>query len=100
MKSSLKDIQLITRKKTPDHSSIIIFQGGYFTQVRNMKKSSNRLKDTVLEHDLALSLCLLISQHRDAVIYKEGARHLKHFGKLYDQVWRKWFNLTGFVIWH
>lgn len=62
------------------------YQGGYFTQVRNMKKSSNRLKDTVLEHDLALSLCLLISQHRDAVIYKEGARHLKHFGKLYDQV--------------
>ncbi|XP_060572351.1 THO complex subunit 2-like isoform X2 [Ruditapes philippinarum] len=61
-------------------------EGGYFTQVRNTKKSSNRLKDTVLEHDLALALCLLISQHRDAVIYKEGsARHLKHFGKLYDQ---------------
>ncbi|KAH3839564.1 hypothetical protein DPMN_112996, partial [Dreissena polymorpha] len=61
-------------------------EGGYFTQVRNTKKSSSRLKDTVLEHDLALSLCLLISQHRDAVIYKEGARHLKHFGKLYDQI--------------
>ncbi|KAL4230734.1 THO complex subunit 2 [Mactra antiquata] len=61
-------------------------EGGYFTQVRNTKKSSNRLKDTVLEHDLALALCLLISQQRDAVIYKEGsAKHLKHFGKLYDQ---------------
>ena len=41
----------------------------------------------MLEHDLALSLCLLISQQRDAVIYKEGTqRHLKLVGKLYDQV--------------
>ncbi|WAQ98685.1 LOW QUALITY PROTEIN: THOC2-like protein [Mya arenaria] len=60
-------------------------EGGYFTQVRNMKKSSSRLKDTMLEHDLALSLCLLISQQRDSVIFKEATRHLKHYGKLYDQ---------------
>ena len=67
------------------------FQGGYFSQVRNTKKSSTRLKDTVLEHDLALSLCLLISQQRDAVIYKEGSqRHLKLVGKLYDQVTLLW----------
>ncbi|KAL3879965.1 hypothetical protein ACJMK2_032241 [Sinanodonta woodiana] len=61
-------------------------EGGYFAQVRNTKKSSTRLKDTLLEHDLALSLCLLISQQRDAVVYKEGTeKHLKLVGKLYDQ---------------
>ncbi|OWF53939.1 THO complex subunit 2-like isoform X2 [Mizuhopecten yessoensis] len=61
-------------------------EGGYFSQVRNTKKSSTRLKDTLLEHDLALSLCLLIAQHRDGVIFHEGAdTHLKLIGKLYDQ---------------
>ncbi|XP_029643856.1 THO complex subunit 2 [Octopus sinensis] len=61
-------------------------EGGYFAQVRNTKKSSTRLKDALLEHDLALSLCLLMAQQRDGVIYKEGnERHLKLTGKLYDQ---------------
>ncbi|XP_033742553.1 THO complex subunit 2-like isoform X3 [Pecten maximus] len=61
-------------------------EGGYFSQVRNTKKSSTRLKDTLLEHDLALSLCLMIAQHRDGVIFHEGAdTHLKLIGKLYDQ---------------
>ena len=39
-------------------------QGGYFSQVRNTKKSSVRLKDALLEHDLAIPLCLLIAQQR------------------------------------
>ena len=64
-----------------------IKQGGYFAQVRNTKKSSTRLKDTLLEHNLALSLCLLMAQQRDGVIYHEGTEsHLKLVGKLYDQV--------------
>ncbi|XP_048243407.1 THO complex subunit 2-like [Haliotis rufescens] len=61
-------------------------EGGYFAQVRNTKKSSTRLKETLLEHDLALSLCLLMSQQRNCVVFKEGSnRHLKLVGKLYDQ---------------
>ncbi|ESO98124.1 hypothetical protein LOTGIDRAFT_174338 [Lottia gigantea] len=61
-------------------------EGGYFAQVRNTKKSSTRLKETLLEHDLALSLCILMAQQRDSVIYKEDVnRHLKLVGKLYDQ---------------
>lgn len=61
-------------------------EGGYFAQVRNTKKSSTRLKDALLEHGLALSLCLLMAQQRDGVVYKEGnERHLKLTGKLYDQ---------------
>jgi hypothetical protein len=38
---------------------LFTFQGGYFAQVRNTKKSSTRLKDSLLEHDLALALCIL-----------------------------------------
>jgi hypothetical protein len=64
-----------------------IFQGGYFAQVRNTKKSSLRLKDSLLEQDLALALCILMSQKRDSVIYKESTEgHLKIVGRLYDQV--------------
>lgn len=45
------------------------------------------MKDTLLEHDLALSLCLLMAQQRDGVIFHESAAgHLKLVGKLYDQV--------------
>ena len=52
-----------------------------------MKKSSTRLKDTLLERDLALSLCLLMAQQRSAVVFcEDGSRHLKLVGKLYDQV--------------
>lgn len=55
--------------------------------MRNTKKSSTRLKDSLLEHDLALALCILMSQQRDGVIYEESAEsHLKLVGKLYDQV--------------
>ncbi|KAK7097709.1 THO complex subunit 2-like isoform X2 [Littorina saxatilis] len=61
-------------------------EGGNFQQVRNMKKSSTRLKDTLLERDLGLSLCLLMSQQRSSVVFREDDnRHLKLVGKLYDQ---------------
>ncbi|XP_076446186.1 THO complex subunit 2-like [Babylonia areolata] len=61
-------------------------EGGNFQQVRNMKKSSTRLKDTLLERDLGLSLCLLMAQQRSSVVFREDdTRHLKLVGKLYDQ---------------
>ncbi|KAH9492653.1 THO complex subunit 2, partial [Bulinus truncatus] len=61
-------------------------EGSNFSQIRNTKKSSTRLKDTLLEHDLALSLCLLMSQQRDSTVFAEDAnKHLKLVGKLYDQ---------------
>ncbi|XP_012937232.1 THO complex subunit 2 [Aplysia californica] len=61
-------------------------EGSNFSQVRNTKKSSTRLKDTLLEHDLALSLCLLMAQQRDSTVFAEDAnKHLKLVGKLYDQ---------------
>lgn len=62
-------------------------QGGYFGQIRNTKKSSQRLKDALLDHDLALPLCLLMAQQRNGVVFLEGGeKHLKLVGKLYDQV--------------
>uniref|UniRef100_S4RS23 THO complex subunit 2 n=1 Tax=Petromyzon marinus TaxID=7757 RepID=S4RS23_PETMA len=61
-------------------------EGGYFGQIRNTKKSSQRLKDALLDHDLALPLCLLMAQQRNGVVFHEGgAKHLKLVGKLYDQ---------------
>ena len=68
---------------------ILSTQGGYFAQVRNTKKSSVRLKDALLEHDLAIPLCLLIAQQRNSIIFIKDAednRHIKLIGKLYDQV--------------
>lgn len=61
-------------------------KGGYFGQIRNTKKSSQRLKDALLDHDLALPLCLLMAQQRNGVVFQEGGeKHLKLVGKLYDQ---------------
>uniref|UniRef100_A0A182J8B0 THO complex subunit 2 n=1 Tax=Anopheles atroparvus TaxID=41427 RepID=A0A182J8B0_ANOAO len=61
-------------------------EAGYFSQVRNTKKSSQRLKDALASNDLAVALCLLIAQQKHCVIYRETAQsHLKLVGKLYDQ---------------
>ncbi|KAL6480006.1 hypothetical protein MHYP_G00110390 [Metynnis hypsauchen] len=61
-------------------------EGGYFGQIRNTKKSSQRLKDSLLDHELALPLCLLMAQQRNGVVFSEGGeKHLKLVGKLYDQ---------------
>ncbi|XP_058986277.1 THO complex subunit 2 [Musca domestica] len=61
-------------------------EAGYFSQVRNTKKSSQRLKDALANHDLAVTLCLLMAQQKHCVIYRETAQsHLKLVGKLYDQ---------------
>lgn len=68
-------------------------KGGYFTQVRNTKKSSSRLMDSLQEHDLAIPMCLLMAQQRQGIVFPQSAdnqvedkRHLKLIGKLYDQV--------------
>ena len=50
----------------------VCVQGGYFGQIRNTKKSSQRLKDALLEHELALPLCLLMAQQRNGVVFSEG----------------------------
>nr|CAD7452514.1 unnamed protein product [Timema tahoe] len=61
-------------------------EAGYFSQVRNTKKASQRLKEILSEHDLTVALCLLMAQQRYCVVYKETDKsHLKLVGKLYDQ---------------
>ncbi|XP_076310399.1 THO complex subunit 2-like protein isoform X2 [Tachypleus tridentatus] len=61
-------------------------EGGFFNQMLNTKKSSQRLKDSLLEHDLAIPLCLLMAQQRNCTLYHEQDHsHLKLVGKLYDQ---------------
>ncbi|XP_051824481.1 THO complex subunit 2-like [Antechinus flavipes] len=73
-------------------------EGGYFGQIRNTKKSSQRLKDALLNHDLALPLCLLMAQQRNGVIFQEGGeKHLKLVGKLYDQCHDTLVQFGGFL---
>jgi THO complex subunit 2 len=60
-------------------------EGGYFNQVRNTKKSTVRLKDALLENNLAMPLCILMAQQRNFILFHEQS-HLKLVGKLYDQV--------------
>lgn len=61
-------------------------EGGYFNQVRNTRKSSIRLKEALLESNLAMPLCILIAQQRNCIVFVEQDHsHLKLIGKLYDQ---------------
>uniref|UniRef100_A0A668AI57 THO complex subunit 2 n=1 Tax=Myripristis murdjan TaxID=586833 RepID=A0A668AI57_9TELE len=73
-------------------------EGGYFGQIRNTKKSSQRLKDALLDHELALPLCLLMAQQRNGVVFLEGGeKHLKLVGKLYDQCHDTLVQFGGFL---
>ncbi|KAE8584287.1 hypothetical protein XENTR_v10020899 [Xenopus tropicalis] len=73
-------------------------EGGYFGQIRNTKKSSQRLKDALLEYELALPLCLLMAQQRNGVVFQEGGeKHLKLVGKLYDQCHDTLVQFGGFL---
>ncbi|KAI4891163.1 hypothetical protein NFI96_021304 [Prochilodus magdalenae] len=73
-------------------------EGGYFGQIRNTKKSSQRLKDSLLDHELALPLCLLMAQQRNGVVFSEGGeKHLKLVGKLYDQCHDTLVQFGGFL---
>ncbi|TWW74883.1 THO complex subunit 2 [Takifugu flavidus] len=73
-------------------------EGGYFGQIRNTKKSSQRLKDVLLDHKLALPLCLLMAQHRNGVVFLEGGeKHLKLVGHLYDQCHDTLVQFGGFL---
>uniref|UniRef100_A0A3Q3KHK3 THO complex subunit 2 n=1 Tax=Monopterus albus TaxID=43700 RepID=A0A3Q3KHK3_MONAL len=73
-------------------------EGGYFGQIRNTKKSSQRLKDVLLDHELALPLCLLMAQQRNGVVFCEGGeKHLKLVGHLYDQCHDTLVQFGGFL---
>ncbi|KAK5643842.1 hypothetical protein RI129_007687 [Pyrocoelia pectoralis] len=61
-------------------------EAGYFSQVRNTKKSSIRLKDAMADQNLAVTLCLLMAQQKYCAVYRETQQsHLKLVGNLSDQ---------------
>ena len=73
-------------------------EGGYFGQIRNVKKPTARLRETLIEHKLALPLCLLMSTHRAHIVFKEGiGQHLKLVGKLTVQCHDTLFQFGGFL---
>ena len=68
-------------------TALLSYKGGYFGQVRNTKKSSQRLRDALIEGKLTIPLCLLIAQQRNGIVFVEDTtRHLKLVGKIFDQV--------------
>ncbi|CAF1264050.1 unnamed protein product [Adineta ricciae] len=63
-------------------------EAGQFTAARNVKKSSIRLKEALLDNHLYLPLSIIIAQQRNCIVFKFGAQrieHLKLIGSLYDQ---------------
>ncbi|CAL4100396.1 unnamed protein product [Meganyctiphanes norvegica] len=61
-------------------------EAGQYVQERNTKRSSQRLKDALMENDLAIPILLLMAQQRSSVVYNQTeSPHLKLVGKLYDQ---------------
>jgi len=60
-------------------------EGAAFNQVRNVKKSSGRLIEALVESNLAAIICILIAQHRVSIVYDRSFEHLKLIGGLFDQ---------------
>lgn len=61
-------------------------EAGYLAQVKNTKRSTNRLKEALLQEDLIVALCILMAQQRGSIVFKEGADlHLKLVSQMYDQ---------------
>jgi len=62
-------------------------EAAYFGQIRNTKKSSTRLKESLINEGLAVPLCVLMAQQRSGVVFMKSSEnmHLKLVGKLADQ---------------
>ncbi|XP_022828903.1 THO complex subunit 2 isoform X1 [Spodoptera litura] len=71
-------------------------EAGYFSQVRNTKRSSARLKEAIVGNNLDISLCILAAQQRHCCVWKEydgdsvsssepPGSQLKVVGRLADQ---------------
>jgi hypothetical protein len=55
--------------------------------VRNTKKSSQRLREALVDANLSIPMLLLMGQQRDCIVYRDGSkRHLKLVGMLFDNV--------------
>lgn len=58
------------------NSNPIILQAGYFSQVRNTKRSSARLKEAIVGNNLDISLCILSAQQRHCCVWKGKLRNI------------------------
>ncbi len=72
---------------TITHFPTTLSQGAYYGQVRNTKKSCQRLREALVDAKLSHPLLLLMAQQRDCIVHVDGeSRHLKLVGMLYDNV--------------
>ena len=70
-------------------SKVVVFclMTRLWLQIKNTRKSSQRLKDALIDNKLAVPICLLMAQQRNCVVYQETEdSHLKLVGMLFDQV--------------
>lgn len=66
-------------------------EAGQYLQEKNTKRSSVRLKESLMENELAIPILLLMAQQRSSIVYNQTeSPHLKLVGKLYDQVGIGW----------
>ena len=71
----------------PFKSGRILSYDCLWLQIKNTRKSSQRLKDALIDNKLAVPICLLMAQQRNCVVYQETEdSHLKLVGMLFDQV--------------
>ncbi|KRZ77828.1 THO complex subunit 2 [Trichinella papuae] len=72
---------------------------GHLSQMRNMRRSVHRLKDSLLQDDLAVTLCILIAQQRKVIVFKDGAKvHLKLAGQMLDQCHETFIQFAHFLM--
>lgn len=86
--TGIETIQAITEDRVEAlmGGDILRTECAYFNQIKNTRKSSARLKDTLIESGLAMPLCILMAQLRDSLFFDQKDKTpLKLVGKLYDQ---------------
>lgn len=74
-------------------------EGAYLSQEkRNTRKSSARLKETLIESRLVMPLSILMAQTRDSLFFnQQDVTHLKLVGNLYDQCQETFVQYGAFV---
>ncbi|XP_063616072.1 THO complex subunit 2 [Cydia splendana] len=53
-------------------------EAGYFSQVRNTRRSSARLKEAIVGNNLDISLCILAAQQRHCCVWKDIDEEISH----------------------
>ncbi|KRX76203.1 THO complex subunit 2, partial [Trichinella sp. T6] len=99
--SGVETARNLTRDQIETYAGgdILKSEVGHLSQMRNMRRSVHRLKDSLLQDDLAVTLCILIAQQRKVIVFKDGAKvHLKLAGQMLDQCHETFIQFAHFLM--